>query len=784
MRELRRVIFHRAAVFMLFLLTAIGGVLFWLHTRTSDIDKDYPALFTESYHALIEEYKDTPVEEISLDELDARADEALRISSIAFHYDFFGRDDSFEELLSEYPDIAEKFENGELQRYIDKPLRANAERDACETLKTQVNYLNDFNSYYPAIKKSAERMQRTSIFGDPSSYAYRNTLKTVKDFEAIDGSRGTLGDDRAVTSVFDDPIADYLMLLFMAAIALLMLKERQNGLWQLVRATPNGRSRLALSRILTLLVSAFLATVFIFGSRLVISYWTYNGLAYGSRLVQSVQGFNGIPFPMTVNAFVLIYCVVKVVCTFFAGLLLYLMLSSVKNVNLAIAITGAALALEFTLYSAVRDSSILVPFKYVNIFQLIVPRGFVVSYLNLNILEQPVNTRIAVSTVMSVLSVLAAVGIILVHVFKRPVGKANPLETLLDRIRRRTYKKVFLQETGKALFAQRGVLVIIVLVFIFLSFGSLPRPTVTDEQRSVSSYYRKYAGSVSEETLTSIDGDMETVEEKMMTSTDSFMTMNYQNTLMGLEYLREDVQDIIDRNASGEYSREIKLIPPYTYMTIFGDGSRAFGISQGLKALLCISLFTAGLYAYERQSGMTRLLRSLPNGRRRLFMRKELLTLVFSLLTFIAVYLPEIIALASNEVYEGFAYFTYPMQGLEILRESRLPLSVGTVTVLYYLARLIAIFLIGSAVGLLSALTDRVNTALVVACAAFAVPACIVAMGVSSLYPFTPLPLVWGSGAYFYDEKLSALIFLALLLAMAIGNYIINCARRTGKLKR
>ena len=80
--------------------------------------------------------------------------------------------------------------------------------------------------------------------------------------------------------------------------------------------------------------------------------------------------------------------------------------------------------------------------------------------------------------------------------------------------------------------------------------------------------------------------------------------------------------------------------------------------------------------------------------------------------------------------------------------------------------------------------TLRVNTALVVACAAFAVPACIVAMGVSSLYPFTPLPLVWGSGAYFYDEKLSALIFLALLLAMAIGNYIINCARRTGKLKR
>lgn len=775
MGELRRVVFHRAVLFFLLLLTAIGAVLFWLHTKDSVVAKAYPGVFTRVYHELLEEYKNIPPEEISEDALKNRADTAAAAGVIAYLYRTYGMDDELMEMLELYPEFQEDLESGILRKYMDEPLLSQAEREACELLSAQVRYLSEFNSYYSTIKKNAERLQHTNIFGDPTSFAYRNTIKTVRDFEAIDGARGALGDDRAVTSVFDDPIADYLMLLFLAACCVIMLKERRTGLWQLMRSTKNGRARLAGSRIVILFICSLLATVFIFGSRLAISYITYDGFRWGGRLIQSIRGYNGITFPLKVNSFVLIYCGIKVVCTFFSGILLYLLLSSVKNMNIAIAFTGAVLAMEFALYSAVRDSSILVPFKYINIFQLIVPRGFVVNYLNLNVFEFPLNTRAAVSIVMTVLSALAAVGVVLVQLYKRPVGKPNPIERLLDGIRKRTYRLVWMQETGKALFAERGIFVVAVLVFLFFSFGKLPKPTVSEDQQAVATYYKKYAGSVSEATLDSIDLDVENVRYDIANSEDSFMAMVGQKTLFGLEYLKQDVSDIIERNASGEYPREIKLLPPFTYMTVFGSSSREFETEQGLKALLCMALLTAGLYAYERQSSMTKLLRALPRGRTRLFLKKELLTFGFSVLVFAAVYLPEIIALSKNDFYGGFHCFDFPVQGLEIMRGSRLSLSVGTLTLCFYAARLLAIFLVGSGAGLLSNLSDRVNNAYVINAALLAVPACVAAMGARQLFDFTPLPLLWGSGAYFYSEWLPFAVHAALLLAMTVINFVITC---------
>ena len=779
MKELKRVLLDRTTLFMLFLLTVVGSVLFWLSTQRSVYGKEYPAAYDTAYRDLLEQFEDSDGSEEEIARLYEVSERAQTLGSIATMMRMGGFEDEIEDIFNEYPEYREAYESGELQKYSDNVYLSQAERAAVDVLKEQLAYIKEFNDYYPTIKRNADRMQHTSIFGDPNSFAYRNTIKTVKDFASIDGATATIGDDRSITAIFADPRVDYLMLLFLAAVSLVMLKERKSGLWQLVRATPRGRARLGFDRIVTMFFAALLATVFIFGSRVVLAYYRYDGLASGTRLIQSIAGFNGITKPMSANTFMLIYFGIKLACTFGAGLLLYLLLSAVKNTNIAIAITALVLAFEFTLYSTVRDSSILVPFKYINIFQLIVPRNFTVNYLNLNVFEHPLNVRVAVSIVMTVLAIAAAVGILLIHVYKRPGGKPNPLEKLIDRIRRRTYKNVFMQETGKVMFAQRCIVVLAVLVYIFVKFDSLPNPSVTDYQQSTRSYYEKYAGSVSEETLASLDEDMARVEEQMSACTDSFLISTYQRTLDGLEMMKYDVQDIIDRNASGEYKREILLLPPYTYMIVFGDGSQQFQVSQGLKALLCICLLTAGMYAYERQSSMRQTLRALPGGRKKLYLRKELITLVFSLLVFAAVYLPEIIAEATSPFYGGFAYFNYPVQGLEICREWHIPMSVGTLTVILYVIRFIFIFITGSAVGLLSSLSERVNTAMVLVCAVLVVPACIVAMGVMGLYNYTPLPSLWVAGALFYGGALPVCIYAVIALAAAGYNCYLNCGAKT-----
>lgn len=778
MRELRRVLFGKTALFMLALLSALSVVLFILPIKGGD-EAGAKGLFNEAYRAFIAEYCDRNPEEITDEELDEKLLWIERADSISSHITLIGMDDSFVSWLESKPDVLERLNGGYFQRYLDEPLLANAEREAFYAVRKQIEYLKEFNGFYPTIKKNAERLQRTTLFGDPNSFAYRNTIKTVNDFAAIDGAVGSLGDDRAITSVMNDHTADYLILIFMLTVSVLMLKERRTGLWQLVRATPSGRSTLALYRIATLLISALFATVFILASRFIVSYAAFDGIKYADRLIQSIEGYNGIPFPLKINSFVFLYCGIKIVTAFFAGIIIFFILSSVKNINIAIAITGAVLAVEFTLYTTIRDSSILVPLKYVNLFQLILPENFVLSYINLNIAEHPVNARVATALVMLAITALAAVGILLVHIKKRPTSKPNPIEKLIDILRAKTYRCVFLQETGKLLFAQRGILVLAVLAFVFTSMGKLPQPTVTDEQRKALDYYKKYAGAVSEQTLEAIDAEISELEARLSGGEEeAFFRSVAQNTIKGLEMLRLEVQDIIKRNESGEYPREIKLLPPFTYMTVFGENSRKFEINQGLKALLCIALLSAGLYAYERQSSINKLLRSLPNGRTRLFLKKELLTLAASALVFIAVYLPEIRALAANDLYNGFEYFDFPMQGLNIARQSSLPLSVGALTVLVYLARFLAIFLVGSAAGFLSSFAQRVNSAMVLSVAVFALPACIVAMSAEGLYQFTPLPMLFVSGVLFYGELPAALAQLAVLILMIAANYYGAAARR------
>ncbi len=778
MRELRRVLFGKTALFMLALLSALSVVLFILSVKGGDED-GAKGLYNEAYRSFIAEYGDRKPEEITEEELDEKLLWIERADSIASHIALIGMDDSFASWLESKPEVLERLNGGYFQRYLAEPLLANAEREAFYAVRRQIEYLKEFNGFYPTIKKNAERMQRTTLFGDPNSFAYRNTIKTVNDFAAIDGAVGRLGDDRAITSVMSDPTADYLILIFMLTVSVLMLKERRSGLWQLVRATPKGRGALAVSRLLTLLAASILAVLLVFASRFIVSYAAFDGLNGSDRLIQSIEGYNGIPFPLKINSFVFLYCGIKLVTAFFAGIIIFFILSSVKNINIAIAITGAVLAVEFTLYTTIRDSSILVPLKYVNLFQLILPENFVLSYVNLNIAEHPVNARVATALVMLAITALAAACILLVHIKKRPAGRQNPIEKLVDRLRKRTYRLVFLQETGKLLFAQRGILVLAVLAFVFTSMGKLPQPTVTDEQRKALDYYKKYAGAVSEQLLEAIDAEIAGLEARLSGGEEeAFFRSVAQDTIKGLEMLRLEVQDIIKRNESGEYPREIKLLPPFTYMTVFGENSRKFAINQGLKALLCIALISAGLYAYERQSSMNKLLRSLPNGRTRLFLKKELLTLAASALVFIAVYLPEIRALEANDLYNGFAYFDYPMQGLNIARESRLPLSVGALTVLVYFIRFFSIFLVGSAVGLLSSFAQRVNSALVLSAAVFVLPACIVAMGANGLYPFTPLPLLFASGMLFYGELPAALAQLFALVLMIAANYYGAASRR------
>lgn len=119
-------------------------------------------------------------------------------------------------------------------------------------------------------------------------------------------------------------------------------------------------------------------------------------------------------------------------------------------------------------------------------------------------------------------------------------------------------------------------------------------------------YYEKYAGSASGETLLSLDKDIvraqEMIDMLVSNNDDLYEIEAWQRTIDGIEYLETEVSNMITYNGSGEHDREILLTPPYYFLGLFGRGAYEFQNNSGLLATLFMSLFLAGMFAYERQS--------------------------------------------------------------------------------------------------------------------------------------------------------------------------------------
>ncbi|MBR5947686.1 MAG: hypothetical protein IKZ82_03415 [Clostridia bacterium] len=139
MRELRRVLFGKTALFMLALLSALSVVLCILPIKGGD-EVGAKGLYNEAYHSFIAEYGDRKPDEITYDELDEKLLWIERADSISSHITLIGMDDSFVSWLESKPDVLERLNGGYFQRCLDEPLLANAEREAFYAVRKQIEY--------------------------------------------------------------------------------------------------------------------------------------------------------------------------------------------------------------------------------------------------------------------------------------------------------------------------------------------------------------------------------------------------------------------------------------------------------------------------------------------------------------------------------------------------------------------------------------------------------------------------------------------------------------------
>lgn len=576
-------------------------------------------------------------------------------------------------------------------------------RIAAAQLQSQYEYLMGYETYLDRIQTHAKLLQTVSLFSDPNSVAYKNTVKTAEDFAKMSDVPVTAGHDLAVTEFFEDNWTDYSILILMCVVCGLFVAERKEGLWPMIHAAPGGRWKMAGKRTGLLLAAAWIGTVALVGSKILLCGLEYHGLGEWRRVLQSIPMFQNVPTPMTVGQFWLLYITVKAFGAFWFGLVLWAMLASISNLGLALSAAGLVMGVEFAC-TAIPSSSMFAMLRYVNVFSYVDFGTVFARYLNLPVLGVLISGSDLVLAILPFLCIVFVVLNVVITERKYPVAPMNRLLRWFDGIAKKLDPLLAGGgEARKLLIKRRGILLLILLAVLASRMEAPPRAYVAWDP-FIQFYQQQYAGLITEEKLEQIEEDLKNCQDS---------------------YNREGLAIVL--NDAKNAPEGAWIVPSAPYDAIWSDNEGNYHRNTALTVLLILVLILAPIASQERQNDMTILLRSTSGGRKKLMRRKQILLLLVTVLVWLMVYGTELYRTIAE--YGAFGCLSAPTFSLKLFQSSGWALSLGWMIALYYAAKLLVMAAVGEVCFFLSSRCTKNRDAILLCSGIILIPAALAAIG-------------------------------------------------------
>lgn len=591
-----------------------------------------------------------------------------------------------------------------------------------QQITSQYEYLLGYEAYLDKIDADAAKLQSVSLFADPNSTAYQNTVKTAEDFHAMEGVSVSVGHDLAVTEVFADKWADYSIVILICVVCGLFVAERKEGLWPMIYAAPGGRWKLVCKRIGILFVAAWIGTVLIVGSKILLCGWVFHGLGEWDRVLQSIPMFQNFPTPFTIAEFWLLYIAVKAMGAFWIGLTLWAVLSAISNLGLALTAAGLLMGLEFAC-TAIPSSSMFAVLRYVNVFSYVDFIPVFSRYLNISVFGGLISGSDLVLAILPFLClVFAGVNVLIVE-RKHPVSASNRLLHWADGMVRKIDPMLpRCGEFGKLLVKRKGAILLAVLAIVAIRMEEPPRAYVPYDPY-IQHYQSEFAGPITEDTILKL-------EEALTNAMDT-------GNQIGLQTVLDSAQNAPD----GAW-----ILPTAPYDAIWSNNLGNYHRRTALITMLFLVLTLAPIASQERQNNMTVLLTSTSGGRKRLWFQKQLVLLIVTAFVWLMVYGGELIH--TIHAYGAFQFLSAPAFSLELFRNAP-SIPMGGMLALYYGAKLLVLLVVGEICFALSPQCSKNRDAILVCCAVLVIPAALAAIG-SGMGEWLSFIIPLGGSEYFH----------------------------------
>lgn len=732
----------RLGLLLLTTVLCLGVFMLSLLDNMTLADLGRTASANEYASNLVKSWQGKPFEEIrqlAQSEIDRLVDVQVWYYGSDFYEPPFETEDDVVMSIADLPDLADAVRRRNNNDFADT---LDVYWEALRAIRDEANYLAGYSDYLTSIQSQANIQSQTSLFGKPGSFSRRNLAKTAEDFENILGVQVEFGNSRGIERWIDFKLGDYFHLIAMVLLVMSFLEERRRGLWPVIRATCGGRGRLGLTRIGILFVGSVLATALYTALPFAVSMSLHGGWSDLTRPLQSVENFGTCPLRINVLEWLFQFFAVKILSGVLIGLLLWCALGSITNPQFSITVLGVTLAAEFALYEYLPVQSILNGLKYFNIFAYVHTSTLYTEYLNVDLFGFPVGIRVIALWGLVIFGVLFVLWAIFIQIKRRPEGNRDilsrisaPINRVLDVIRSRL--SVGGWEGYKSLIFQYGILL---LALVYLIGGEL---TFLDaDSDPTDPWYDAYISDMEGPINDSTDAYLARARENAGKSEDSAALLS------ALDRVEARVEILRQRSKEGGY--EPWVAREFTYDIGYGPQSQNKQRLNASIAILLTTIMASSLWAFERQSGVTPMLRSTPRGRGRLFRRKAIAAALLAAFVWACVYIREV----------RFFLYQYPIPttlqapvgNFDSLAQFPLNITIWQYMLLVYVVRFLMLIGVAETALAIGLFCPNVRTAYMAGTALLGIPALLTALGaemfkwVSPLVPVASAELMWGLG--------------------------------------
>ena len=456
--------------------------------------------------------------------------------------------------LSSYRKLEDKlngFNDNDKFDYVDRYYNGLTEEsnfeftDSYEKEKTLLKEVCGYNEFLYKTQVQGDNISDISIFNSSSgnNYSNKNIEKTVKDYSELQGIEPKFQSGKWIEVATELYITDILIILMVCLIIYISIfYEKEKNLHAVIRVSKYGKLHTAICKLMAFQLSCIIITVIFYGGNLVYSFANLS-IPNLSYTIQSIAIFSTTTLKISISIYLLIFLISKAIVFIIIGNIMLLIAIVSSYIFIPYISIGSIMVASYIMWKVIIPTSKYAIFKYLNLVGLLDINKFFGEYLNINILNQPINLYKLWLIFVIAFLVITDIAIIIAYCRIKKIGVRS-----IDFKRKKfsPHTSLFRHELYKILIMKKGIVIIVLFIIATAYLYTNNSYYISGGELKYKQYMKKLEGKLTSEKEEFLYDEKEKFEnaEKKIEEIDKSLK-NKEITMMQAIALKEEHNKIL-----------------------------------------------------------------------------------------------------------------------------------------------------------------------------------------------------------------------------------------------